>query len=352
MTREKATSLLLLAMLTVPLGGVAAQTGIGLASAVDGRPIGQGAAGSERVLRVGVDLQVNDRLVTGPGDRAHLVFVDGSAVTLGPDSALAIDRYSYDPAAKTGETGLRVDRGTVRFVGGTIGKGSDVEIRTPDAVLGVRGGIVTASVAPGTGTTATFIHGESLRVTSQGRTQVATRSGSQIATPPGGPPAAAIVLAPGALPGTESFERQAPGAAVAAPASLRRATGLNPTLLQADAAADAADPTPNAASPSANDTSNTQSGSGSTAEVGAALRESGLAQRNSALTPREARNVPRFDPRGGGDAPSLARAGKAGAPPEPTAFRPPHTVTSPHGSPAQKAVATHSASSNRVTTAK
>ena len=352
MANRDLPAFLLLALLATPLAGAAAQTGIGVTSAIDGRPVGQGETGNPRVLRVGVDLQVNDRLVTGPGDRAHLVFVDGAAVTLGPDSALTVDRYTYDPAGKTGETALSVERGTFRFVGGTIGKSSDVRIKTPDAVLAVRGGIVTATVARDTGTTTNFIHGDSLRVTSQGRTQIATRSGSQITTAPGSSPAAAVVLAPGTLPDTASFERQAPAATATSPASLRRPTGVNPALLPSALPGDAADPTPNAASPSANDTSNTQSGSGSSAEVGAALRESGLAQRNSGLSPKDARVVPRFDPRGGREQAMLPRPAKAGSPPEPAAFRPPRTVASPHGSPAQHAVANHSATSNRATSTK
>ena len=133
----------------------------------------------------GADLQAGQRITTGADGRAHLMFVDGSAVTVGPNSALRIDSYAYDPASKTGAMALGVEQGMIRFVGGAISKTTDVRIATPSGMIGVRGGIAAVTVAEGGATTADFLHGSAMRVESQGITQTATRAGSQASMPAG-----------------------------------------------------------------------------------------------------------------------------------------------------------------------
>jgi hypothetical protein len=327
-----------------------AQAGVGVTSMTDGAPMGQQQAGGERVLRVGLDMQVNERVLTKANDRAHLVFLDGTSITVGPDSELVIDKFSYDPGAKSGDMALTVMHGTVRFVGGQISKNSEVVINTPSSVLGIRGGIATADVTP-SGTTANLLFGTSLRASNQGGTQTATRAGSRIAVAFGGAPRAATVVGPGDMPGNEALEHQGPP--TLQPRSLTRA---NQTLqpgtqigqaLQAGASNDSSDPTPNAASPSANDTSNTQSGSG-LPPGDEALRNSILAKRNSGLSPQQAR-IPVKVTLAEGEQASLQHQSKAAAPPESPAPKVPHALASPHGNPAQHAVATHVAAATKGT---
>jgi hypothetical protein len=329
---------------------VKAQAGVGVTSMTDGTPTSQQQAESERVLRVGLDMQVSERVLTKANDRAHLVFFDGTSVTLGPDSELVIDKFSYDAGAKSGEMVLTVTRGTFRFVGGAISKNSEVVINTPSSVLGIRGGIATANVTP-SGTTANFLYGTSLRASNQGGSQTATRAGSRIAVAFGGVPGAATVVGPGDMPRNDPLEHQGPPARQ--PRSLSRA---NQTLqpgtqfgqaLEAGASSDSSDPTPNAASPSANDTSNTQSGS-ELAPGDDALRNSILAKRNSGLTPQEAR-VPVKVVAAEGERASLPRPNRAAAPAESSAPKVPHALASPHGNPAQRAVATHVAAATKGT---
>lgn len=155
----------------------------------------------------GTDLQAGQHITTGPDGRAHLLFVDGSAVTIGPNSALRIDSYSYDPASKTGAMTLDVQQGTIRFVGGAISKKADVQIRTPSSTIGLRGGIAAVSVSETGATNADFLHGNAMRVTAGGLTQTATRSGSQINVPAGGQPAIPTVLAPGQMTSIQSIDR-------------------------------------------------------------------------------------------------------------------------------------------------
>ena len=42
-------------------------------------------------------MQANELITTRANDRAHLMFLDGTSVTVGPNAQLTIDRFVYDP---------------------------------------------------------------------------------------------------------------------------------------------------------------------------------------------------------------------------------------------------------------
>ena len=176
----------------------AAQT-VGVASATSGQPRGTPPAQNERILRVGVDVFANERIRTGPADRAHLVFRDGSALSVGANAELTIDRFVYDPNTQNGDLAFTATRGAFRFVGGAISKKSEVRVTTPSGNIGVRGGIATFAIGADGSMTVTFLFGDSLTVSNPAGTQRAIRFGSQIFVPYGGPPMAPIVLSPGSL---------------------------------------------------------------------------------------------------------------------------------------------------------
>jgi hypothetical protein len=210
------TRIVLMAFATALAAGPA-WARVGVTSVTDGDPLGQPPAEPERVLRVGIDVQANERITTRANDRAHVVFLDGTALTIGPNSALVIDKYVYDPSRKAGDIALNVTRGTFRFVGGAISKNSEVTIKTPSATIGIRGGIVTFSVSDSGATTANFLYGDSMRVTAQGSTQTATRSGSEITVPVGAPPTSPALIPLGRMIGERPFEQNKPGPVQAAP---------------------------------------------------------------------------------------------------------------------------------------
>lgn len=202
---------------------------VGVTSVTDGDPLGQPPAEPERVLRVGLDVQANERITTRANDRAHVVFLDGTALTIGPNSALVIDKYVYDPNRKAGDIALNVTRGTFRFVGGAISKNSEVTIKTPSATIGIRGGIVTFSVSDSGATTANFLYGDSMRVTAQGSTQTATRSGSEITVPVGASPTPPSLVPFGRMIGERPFEQNKVGPAQPAPTTQGQTTPSQPT---------------------------------------------------------------------------------------------------------------------------
>ena len=159
------------------------------------------------------NVQVGQRVVTPADGRAHLIFVDGSAVTVGPGSIVAIDNFSYDPASKKGALTLNVAQGAVRFVGGAISKTNDVEIMTPSGKVAIRGGIAAVSVGPGE-TQASFLAGSAIRVTGRGITETATRAGSQINIAGNGAPSRPTLLAPGQLSAFQALDRSSTSSTV------------------------------------------------------------------------------------------------------------------------------------------
>src|SRR5882757_5425002 len=169
------------------VGPALAQSKVGVTSATDGDPLGKPPAENERVLRIGIDVQANEVVTTHGNDRAHLVFLDGSSLTVGPNARLTIDKFVYDPNSKTGELALTTTQGVFRLVGGKISKTNAILVTTPSSTIGIRGGITIFSVGQ-KGTTANFIFGHSMTVNGQGQTQNVTRPGSQVIVNTGAPP--------------------------------------------------------------------------------------------------------------------------------------------------------------------
>src|SRR5260370_30066452 len=112
-----------------------AEPRVGVTSATSGGPTGKPPAQAERVLHVGVDVQANEIVTTGSNDRAHLLFLDGSSLTVGPQARLSIDKFVYDPNSKTGALAINASQGVFRFVGRKISKTAPVTITTPSAPL-------------------------------------------------------------------------------------------------------------------------------------------------------------------------------------------------------------------------
>jgi hypothetical protein len=187
-----------LALLTPPFFAGQAAAKVGVTSATDGDPLGKPPQEAERVLRIGVDVQANELITTSANDRAHLLFLDGSSLTVGPNAQLTIDKFVFDPNTKTGELAINASKGVLRLVGGKISKNGPIVINTPANTVGIRGGITILDVKANQ-TDSTFVFGKDMTVRAAGQTQIATRPGSMIVTNVGSPPGLPTILAQGAL---------------------------------------------------------------------------------------------------------------------------------------------------------
>jgi len=175
--------------LVAGIAGIApAATKIGVTAAVNPQAEGAPPGAERRVLHVGIDMQADERVVTTARGQVQLLFLDGSTMSIGPDSEVVLDRFVYDPDSGTGDLAVTVGRGVFRFVGGRISKNQPVQIGTASATIGIRGGIATVTVADDGSVETGFLFGERMTVTSAGVTQGTSRPGTGIALQAGQPP--------------------------------------------------------------------------------------------------------------------------------------------------------------------
>ena len=147
------------------------------AGVVSGVQPGVKSTTNERVIYVGSDAYRGEKFVTDANGSLHILFMDQSSMTLGPNSELTIDEFVYDPNAKKGKIGVSLASGLLRVVGGQISKSNETTVKTVSGTIGIRGGITTAEVNGNT-TNATFLFGQQMRVTdTSGNTTNVTRPG-------------------------------------------------------------------------------------------------------------------------------------------------------------------------------
>jgi len=119
--------------------------------AVGGAPIAQvkTVAGQVVIQRSGQRLPANigdplfekDVVETGPDGGIGITFVDNTVFSAGPNSQLALDEFQFDSNNFRGSLLADIRQGTLAVVSGDIARSSPgaMKIRTPTAVLGVRG---------------------------------------------------------------------------------------------------------------------------------------------------------------------------------------------------------------------
>jgi hypothetical protein len=98
-------------------------------------------AGATIPAAVGSAVRTSDVIVTGADGSAGITFSDNSLVSVGPNSVFAIDKYRFDSTTYAGEFEGNLRQGKLAAVSGKMVKQSpeSMRIRTPSAVMGVRG---------------------------------------------------------------------------------------------------------------------------------------------------------------------------------------------------------------------
>lgn len=89
----------------------------------------------------GTTLFVSDRLLSGSGASAGIVFKDGTLLTLGASSDIQVRDYVFEPAEANYAFSVYLAKGTAIYSSGKIGKLSpeSVKVGTPTSTVGVRG---------------------------------------------------------------------------------------------------------------------------------------------------------------------------------------------------------------------
>jgi hypothetical protein len=117
------------ALLALFLAGQAVAEPIGVVTDSTGPLLAKTASGSIKVLVVGSSVELSDTLVSRTGAYARVALTDHTLVALGPDTELALDKYSFhetaSPAQQNGpgadEAVLVLSRGRVRVTSGILG---------------------------------------------------------------------------------------------------------------------------------------------------------------------------------------------------------------------------------------
>ena len=98
-------------------------------------------AGAKVKAEVGTPVQVSDVLRTGADGSAGITFSDNSLVSIGPSTVFEINKYQFDSTTHAGEFQGSLKQGKLAGISGKMVKQSpeSMKIRTPSAVMGVRG---------------------------------------------------------------------------------------------------------------------------------------------------------------------------------------------------------------------
>lgn len=91
--------------------------------------------------RVGTRVRETDVIATGAGGSVGITFADNSLLSIGPNTVLVIERFTFDPTTHRGSFESTLRTGTLSAVSGKLTRQSSdaMKVRTPSAVLGVRG---------------------------------------------------------------------------------------------------------------------------------------------------------------------------------------------------------------------
>jgi hypothetical protein len=171
--------------LTTATGAVQAQQPekAGVVTGVQGQAKGLGAPGApgERVIYLGDTTYRFERIKTDADSVAHLLFLDQSSMTLGPNAEIVLNEFVYDPGTRKGKIAVNLLSGVLRVVGGEISKTNETTITTDVMTIGIRGGISVIDRRGGR-TRAHYLFGQSMRTSSPdgSNSQTVTRQGFSV----------------------------------------------------------------------------------------------------------------------------------------------------------------------------
>lgn len=131
------------------------------------------------------DVHSNEVVNTGANSAARFIFRDNTILSVGASSSVTLDKFVFDSNANNSSVALSMSRGVMRFVTGNLPK-NVYSIRTPTAVIGIRGTTLVVTVAANGLTNVSVIEG-SVSVSAAGTTTT-VNSGYSTSVSPGGPP--------------------------------------------------------------------------------------------------------------------------------------------------------------------
>ena len=104
--------------------------------------------GSQIPAQVGQVVFESDGLRTGGDGKVGVTLNDDTRLSLGPNSELRLERFTYTPAERGFGLVLKFVRGAATYVSGRIAKlaPDSIRLETPAAIIGVRGTTLAINV--------------------------------------------------------------------------------------------------------------------------------------------------------------------------------------------------------------
>ena len=139
--------LMLSTLLALAMSQAALAAGEGTAVGVD--PDAVARLSADRVLHVGEDVSVGERIITGKSGQVQILFDDSTRLVVGPGSSLLIETYLMASSSTAQKIAIDALGGSFRFITGNSPK-SAYSIDTPTASIAVRGTEFDLVVTPKT----------------------------------------------------------------------------------------------------------------------------------------------------------------------------------------------------------
>jgi hypothetical protein len=111
---------------------------------VDGQ---SGDAPAKRIV-VNDDIVFQEDITTGDAAKAIIEFRDGSTFEVGPNSAVRIDSFVFNPEESTSHKALQVTHGVFRYISAYVASDQETKIITSAGQMGIRGSVASGIVDP------------------------------------------------------------------------------------------------------------------------------------------------------------------------------------------------------------
>ncbi len=98
-------------------------------------------AGKAMPAQVGLKVREGDSVITGPDGSVGITFADDSLLSLGPRSAITIEKFAFDSTTHAGSFETKLTNGTLAAVSGKLTRQTPgaMTVKTPQYIAAVRG---------------------------------------------------------------------------------------------------------------------------------------------------------------------------------------------------------------------
>src|SRR5262245_38785035 len=141
-----------------------------------------GPGGKPIVRSVTKETATGDRFQTNEKEIQQVLLNDGTSLTLGPGSTMLIESFTYDPKTQSGQLNVRLERGQFRVVGGLLNNTGNIGVQTPGGKLDLDNASAFVEVQSNGATRASLLHGKSLKMTTDGKSETVERPAFEVAS--------------------------------------------------------------------------------------------------------------------------------------------------------------------------